>query len=66
MRYITEVNAKLIEEVLEQRIADLKAVNSKNLRLANKIRLTQIALRELINNKTIKNGTINSKQGRNA
>lgn len=24
MRYITEVNAKLIEEVLEQRIADLK------------------------------------------
>lgn len=66
MRYITEVNAKLIEEVLEQRIADLKAVNSKSLRLANKIRLTQIALRELINNKTIKNGTINSKQGRNA
>ena len=66
MRYITEVNAKLIEEVLEQRISDLKAVNSKSLRLANKIRLTQIALRELINNKTIKNGTINSKQGRNA
>lgn len=66
MRYITEVNAKLIEEVLEQRIADLKAVNTKSLRLANKIRLTQIALRELINNKTIKNGTINSKQGRNA
>jgi hypothetical protein len=66
MRYITEVNAKLIEEVLEQRIADLKAVNSKSLRLANKIRLTQIALRELINNKTIKNETINSKQGRNA
>ncbi len=63
MRYITEVNAKLIEEVLEQRIADLKAVNSKSLRLANKIRLTQIALRELINNKTIKNGKINSKQG---
>ena len=54
MRYITEVNAKLIEEVLEQRIADLKAVNSKSLRLANKIRLTQIALKELINNKTIK------------
>ena len=63
MRYITEVNAKLIEEGLEQRIADLKAVNSKSLRLANKIRLTQIALRELINNKTIKNGKINSKQG---
>lgn len=63
MRYITEVNAKLIEEVLEQRIADLKAVNSKSLRLANKIRLTQNALKELINNKTIKNGKINSKQG---
>lgn len=54
MRYLTEATAKLIEEVLEQRIADLKAVNSKSLRLANKIRLTQIALNELINNKTIK------------
>jgi hypothetical protein len=63
MRYVTEATAKLIEEVLEQRIADLKAVNSKSLRLANKIRLTQIALRELINNKTIKNEKINSKQG---
>lgn len=62
MRYITEATAKLIEEVLEKQIADLKAVNSKSLRLANKIRLTQNALRELINNKTIKNGKTNSKQ----
>lgn len=63
MRHITEANAKLIEEVLEKQIADLKAVKSNSLRLANKIRLTEIALRELINNKTIKNGKINSKQG---
>lgn len=62
MRYITEATAKLIGEVLEQRIADLKAVNSKSLRLANKIRLTQIALNELISNKTIRNGKTNSKQ----
>lgn len=63
MRYITEANAKLIEEVLEQRITDLKAVKSDSLRLANKIRLTQIALKELKDNKTIRNGKINSKQG---
>ena len=61
MRHITEANAKLIEEVLEQHIANLKAIPSNSLRLANKIRLAQIALRDLINNKTIKNGTINSK-----
>lgn len=59
MRHITEANAKLIEEVLEKQIADLKAVHSNSLRLANKIRLTEIALRELINSKTIKNGKIN-------
>lgn len=63
MRHITEANAKLIEVVLEKQIADLKAVKSNSLRLANKIRLIEIALRELINNKTIKNGKINSKQG---
>nr|DAI97896.1 MAG TPA: hypothetical protein [Caudoviricetes sp.] len=63
MRYVTEANAKLIEEVLQQQIADLKAINSKSLRLANRIRLTEIALRDLIKNKTIKNGKINSKQG---
>ena len=61
MRYVTEANAKLIEEVLQQQIADLKAINSKSLRLANRIRLTEIALRDLIKNKTIKNGKINSK-----
>lgn len=63
MRYITEATAKLIEELLEQQISDLKAIHSKSLRLANKIRLTQNALKELTNNKTIKNGKINSKQG---
>lgn len=31
MRYVTEANAKLIEEVLQQQIADLKAINSKSL-----------------------------------
>lgn len=61
MRHITEANAKLIEEVLEQHIANLKAIPSYSLRLANKIRLAQIALRDLINNKTIKHGTINNK-----
>lgn len=63
MRYITEATAKLIEEILELQISQFKAVNSKSLRLANKIRLTQNALKELINNKTIKNGKTNSKQG---
>ena len=63
MRHITEANAKLIEVVLEKQIADLKAVKSNSLRLANKIRLIEIALRELINNKTIKNGKIYSKLG---
>lgn len=63
MMYITEATAKHIEEVLELHIANLKAINSKSLRLANKVRLTQIALKELINNKTIRNGKTNSKQG---
>ncbi len=63
MRHITEANAKLIEEVLEEHIASLKATPSNSLRLANKIRLAQIALKDLRTNKTIKNGTINRKQG---
>ncbi len=63
MRHITEANAKLIEEVLEEHIANLKATHSNSLRLANKIRLAQIALKDLRTNKTIKNGTINRKQG---
>ncbi|MCM1439977.1 MAG: hypothetical protein NC131_12365 [Roseburia sp.] len=62
MRYITEATAKIIEERLEQYIADLKAVKSTSLRQANKLRLTQIALKELKTNKTIKNGKINRKQ----
>lgn len=61
MRHITEANAKLIEEILEQHITSLKAIPSDSLRLANKIRLAQIALKDLKTNKTIKNGKTNSK-----
>lgn len=52
MRYATEANAKMIELALEERIARLKALNSPSLRVANQIRLTQIALTEFKKSKT--------------
>lgn len=64
MRHVTEANAKLIEEVMEQAIAELKAMRSSSLRVANRIRLMGIALHQLQNSKTTnkKNG-IESKKG---
>lgn len=58
MRYITESNAKLIEEVLEARISQLKEQPAPGLRLQNKIRLLKIALKELQTKKIIKNGRV--------
>lgn len=58
MRIITERNAQLIEEVMQEGITELKNVGSKSLRVQNKIRLMQIALSELQTNKVSKNGRI--------
>lgn len=58
MRYIKESNAKLIEEVLEARISQLKEQPAQSLRLQNKIRLLKIALKELQTKKIVKNGRV--------
>lgn len=58
MRYIKESNAKLIEEVLEVRISQLKELPAPSLRLQNKIRLMKIALKELQTKKIVKNGRV--------
>ncbi|KXU57031.1 MULTISPECIES: hypothetical protein [Prevotella] len=58
MRYIKESNAKLIEEVLEVRISQLKELPAPSLRLQNKIRLLKIALKELQTKKIVKNGRV--------
>lgn len=58
MRYIKESNAKLIQEVLEVRISQLKELPAPSLRLQNKIRLLKIALKELRTKKIVKNGRI--------
>lgn len=44
MRRITEANAKVIEEALQAQITALQPQQHKSLRVANKIRLMQIAL----------------------
>lgn len=62
MRRITEANAKVIEEALQAQITALQPQQHKSLRVANKIRLMQIALKDLTNNKYYTNGKINSKQ----
>lgn len=56
MRIITERNAQLIEEVMQEEITELKNGGSKSLRVQNKIRLMQMALSELQTNKVSKNG----------
>lgn len=56
MRIITERNAQLIKEVIQGEITELKNVGSKSLRIQNRIRLMQMALSELQNNKVSKNG----------
>ena len=58
MRYIKESNAKLIEEVPEVRISQLKELPAPSLRLQNKIRLLKIALKELQTKKIVKNGRV--------
>jgi hypothetical protein len=61
MRHVTEQNALLLEEVLAQRIEELQSLHSHSLRLANKIRLLQLAQAQLKNSKTVKNGKANNK-----
>lgn len=54
MRHITEANAKVIEEVLEEHYKQLReqSRNSRSLRLQNKVRLLYIVITELRTNKT--------------
>lgn len=55
MRFVTEVNAKVITETLQEKIDELKCKSRNSLRLQNKIRLMQLALKELQSNKINKN-----------
>jgi len=61
MRQITEANAKVIAEALQEHINGLQELPKKGLRLQNKIRLIQIALTDLRTNKFNKNERIKSK-----
>lgn len=54
MRRITEATAKVIEQALEAQITALQPQQLKSLRVANKIRLMQMALKELAKNKVTK------------
>lgn len=63
MRCVTEATAKVIEQALEAQIAALQPQMRKGLRVANKVRLMQLAIKELTNNKYIQNGKSNSKKG---
>lgn len=55
MRCVTEATAKVIEEALQAQITALQPQKQRSLRVANKIRLMQNAIRELTNNKYNKN-----------
>ena len=63
MRRVKETTAKVIEQALQAQITALQPQQLKSLRVANKIRLMQLALKELNDNKYITNGKIDSKQG---
>lgn len=63
MRRITEATAKVIEQALQAQIKALQPHQLKSLRVANQIRLMQLAIRELTTNKYIKNGN-KSKKGK--
>lgn len=63
MRRVTEATAKVIEEALQAQITALQPRKQHSLRVANKIRLLQNAIKELTTNKYYKNGKTNSKQG---
>lgn len=54
MRHLTEANAKVIEEVLDEHYKQLceQSRQSRSLRLQNKVRLLYIAITELKTNKT--------------
>lgn len=54
MRRVTEATAKVIEEALQAQITALQPLKQHSLRVANKIRLLQNAIRELTNNKYYK------------
>ena len=62
MRRVTEATAKVIEEALQAQILALQPQKQRSLRVANKIRLLEIAQRELRNNKYNKNGKFNSRK----
>lgn len=57
MRRVTEATAKVIEQALEAQIQALQPLRNKSLRVANKIRLMQNAMKELTTNKIIKQCT---------
>lgn len=57
MRRVTEATAKVIEQALEAQIQALQPLQYKSLRVANKIRLMQIAMKELKTNKITKQCT---------
>lgn len=57
MRRVTEATAKVIEQALEAQITALQPQQRNSLRAANKIRLMQLALKELKTNKVIKKCT---------
>lgn len=54
MRHLTEANAKVIEELLDEHYKQLceQSRQSSSLRLQNKVRLLYIAITELKTNKT--------------
>lgn len=62
MRRVTEATAKVIEEALQDQITALQPQKQRSLRVANKIRMLEIAQRELRNNKYNKNGKFNSRK----
>lgn len=62
MRRVTEATAKVIEEAMQAQITVLQPQKQHSLRVANKIRLLQNAIRELTNNKYYKNENRNRKK----
>lgn len=54
MRAITEENAKIIIEVIQEQIAALEKLPKNSLRMQNKIRLMRLALMDLQKNKISK------------
>lgn len=55
MRVITEENAKIIIEVMQEQISELEKQPKNSLRIQNKIRLMRLSLMDLQKNKISKN-----------